>query len=279
MEPSFVASIFALSAAVAWGSGDFTTGLSARRIGSLYSVLISYIVGLTALVIIALARLETLPPLADLIWGGLAGVSGMIGLGFLLRGFAAGRMGIVAPVSAVLATTVPVIFTALTKGLPREQQLVGFALALLSVWLLSRPDLAGARPEGIGMALLAGLGFGGFFTALGQVGETAVFWPLAAGRLAACVVIIAFMTLTRRPIVPPHPPLHLLILAGLLDAAGNLFFLLSIQSGRLDIAAVLASLYPAVTALLARLIAGEHMARLQTMGVIGAVVAIALITA
>jgi drug/metabolite transporter (DMT)-like permease len=202
----------------------------------------------------------------------------MVGLGFLLRGFAAGRMGIVAPVSGVLATAIPVIFAALTEGLPRELQLVGFGLALVSIWLLSRPERLNGRPAGLGMALLAGLGFGGFFTALGQVGESAVFWPLVAGRLAACTLMVAFALSTRRPVVPQGAPLRLLVLAGLLDIAGNLFFLLAVQSGRLDVVSVLGSLYPAVTAILARLITREHMARLQAIGVAVAVLAIGLIT-
>lgn len=278
MDSSFLAAIFALSAAVTWGSGDFTNGLNARRIGPFYTVLISYSVGLLALVVVALARLEQLPPPADLIWGALGGLSGMVGLGFLLRGFATGRMGIVAPVSAVLAAGLPVIFAAFTEGLPLERQLIGFGLALLSVWLLSRPDLAGIRPAGLGMALLAGVGFGGFFTALSQVGESAVFWPLVAGRLAACALMAAFAISTRRPVVPPRSPLPLLALAGVLDVGGNLFFLLAVQGGRLDVAAVLASLYPAVTAVLAWVIAREHIARLQMIGVVVAVLAIVLIT-
>jgi drug/metabolite transporter (DMT)-like permease len=270
--------MFALSAAAAWGSGDFTGGLVARRVGPFHTVLISYTVGLLALVIVALARLEQLPPPEDLMWGAMAGLSGMVGLGFLLRGFAAGRMGIVAPASAVLAAAIPVIFTALTEGLPRELQLLGFGLALVSIWLLSRPEQLGGRPAGLGMALLAGLGFGGFFTALGQVGEGAVFWPLVFGRLAACAVMVAFALSTRRPVIPPLPPLGLLALAGVLDVGGNLFFLLAIQSGRLDVAAVLGSFYPAVTAILAWLIAREQIARLQVIGVAVAVLAIVLIT-
>lgn len=278
MDSPFLAATFALSAAAGWGSGDFTGGLAARRVGPFHTVLLSYTVGLLALVIVALTRLENLPPSADLIWGALAGLSGMVGLGFLLRGFAAGRMGVVAPVSAVLATAIPVIFTALTEGLPRELQLLGFGLALVSIWLLSRPEKLGGRPPGLGMALLAGLGFGGFFTALGQVGESAVFWPLVVGRLAACALMVAFALSTRRPVIPPHLPLGLLALAGVLDVGGNLFFLLAVQSGRLDIAAVLGSFYPAVTAILARLITREYMARLQVIGVAVAVLAIVLIT-
>ena len=278
MDSPFLAAVFSLSAATAWGSGDFTGGLAARRVGPFHTVLISYTAGLLALVIVALARLEKLPPPADLVWGALAGLSGMVGLGFLLRGFAMGRMGIVAPVSAVLATAIPVIFTALTEGLPRELQLLGFGLALVSIWLLSRPEPLGGRPAGLDMALLAGLGFGGFFTALGQVGESAVFWPLVAGRLATCALMVTFALSTRRPVIPPLSPLGLLALAGVLDVGGNLFFLLGIQSGRLDVAAVLGSLYPAVTAILARLVAREHLTRLQVTGMAVAVLAIVLIT-
>ena len=278
MASPFLAAIFALSAAAAWGSGDFTGGLAARRVGPFHTVLISYTVGLLALVIVALARLEALPPPADLLWGALAGLSGMLGLGFLLRGFATGRMGIVAPVSAVLAAAIPVIFAALTEGLPRELQLLGFGLALASIWLLSRPQPLGGRPAGLGMALLAGLGFGSFFTLLGQIGENAVFWPLVTGRLAACALMVTFALSSRRPVIPPRASLGLLALAGVLDVGGNLFFLLAVQSGRLDVAAVLGSLYPAVTALLATLIAGEHMSHLQVIGMAVAVLAIVLIT-
>jgi drug/metabolite transporter (DMT)-like permease len=278
MDSTFLAAIFALSAATAWGSGDFTGGLASRRVGPFRTVLISYSVGLLALVVVALARLEQLPPSADLMWGALAGLSGMVGLGFLFRGFATGRMGIVAPVSAVLATAIPVMFAALTAGLPGETQLLGFGFAVVGIWLLSRPEPLGARPAGLGMALLAGLGFGGFFTALGQVGASAVFWPLVAGRLAACALMVVFALSTRRPVIPPSSPLGLLALAGVLDVGGNLFFLLAIQSGRLDVAAVLGSLYPAVTAILAWLVTREHMARLQMIGVALAVLSIVLIT-
>jgi drug/metabolite transporter (DMT)-like permease len=278
MASPFLAALFALSAAVAWGSGDFTSGFVARRIGSFHTVLISYTVGFLALVIVALTQLEKLPPISDLVWGGLAGLSGMVGLGFLLRGFATGRMGIIAPVSAVLAAAIPVIFDALTKGLPHELQMLGFVIALISIWLLSRPEHLSGRPAGLGMALLAGLGFGGFFTMLGQVGGSAVFWPLAAGRLASCTLMVAFAIFKHIPVKPPSFSLKLLTLGGLLDIGGNLFFLLAIQSGRLDVAAVLGSLYPAVTASLAWLISKEHIGRLQITGLAAAILAIMLIT-
>lgn len=278
METTFLAALFALSAAVAWGSGDFTNGLVTRRIGPFRTVLLSYAVGLVALVIVALARGETLPPPIDLMWGALAGLSGMVGLGFLFRGFASGRMGIVAPVSAVLTAALPVGFAALAEGLPRTVQLIGFGFGLISIWLLSRPEPLGGRPAGLGMALLAGLGFGGFFTLIDQVGANAVFWPLVAGRVSACTVMLIFALFARRSIVPPRSSAGLLVVGGMLDVSGNLFFLLAVQSGRLDVASILASFYPAVTALWAGLIVREHLARLQMVGIAGALFAIILIT-
>jgi drug/metabolite transporter (DMT)-like permease len=241
-------------------------------------MLIPYVVSFMILVSTAMIRGEQFSQPADLMWGALAGVLVMAGYGFLLQGFASGRMGIVAPVSGVLATAIPVIFAAFTQGLPRGLQLLGFGLAFVSIWMLSRPEKFGSRPAGLGMALLAGAGFGGFFTALDQVGENAVFWPLAAGRLTACVLMLAFAFSTRRSLIPQVPPLALLALLGLLDVGGNLFFLLAVQTGRLDVAAVLASLYPAMTTILAWLITKEQMTRLQVIGAAVAVLAIALIT-
>ena len=278
MDSTFFTAVFALSAAVAWGSGDFLGGMVSRRIGVTQTIFLSYTVALIILVIVALVRREPLPSPVDLTWGALAGLFGMAGFGFLLRGFATGRMGIVAPVSAVLATAIPVIFSIFSEGLPRSLQLIGFGLALVSIWLLSRPEKLGGSPAGLGMALLAGLGFGGFFTALDQISEDAVFWPVAFGRLAACVVMAVFALGTRRALAPQSPPLGFLILLGCLDVGGNLFFLLAVQSGRLDVAAVLASLYPAVTAIFAWLIAREHMAYLQVIGMALAITAIVLIT-
>jgi drug/metabolite transporter (DMT)-like permease len=141
-------------------------------------VLISYTVGLVALMVVALARLEQFPPSADLIWGALAGVFGMFGLGFLLRGFATGRMGIVAPVSAVLATAIPVVFAAFTEGPPRELQLLGFGLALVSIWLLSRPERFGGRPKRHATGSTMTLGWSWEQIAIRRLANTHLLRPL-----------------------------------------------------------------------------------------------------
>ena len=278
MAEPLLAPLFALCAATCWGAGDFTGGVATRRLDAYRSVLYSYAVGLVALVIVALARGEPIPSSADIAWGVASGLAGMVGIVFLFRGFAAGRMGIVAPVSAVLATTIPVVFSALTRGLPGSLQLAGFVIGLAAIWLISRPERLSGRPEGLGSAVIAGIGFAGFFIGLDQISRGAVFWPLAAGRIASCTVMVIFAAATRRPLSIRRAPVGLLLLVGVLDVAGNLFFLLATQSGRLDSTVVLGSLYPAVTALLAWLILKEHMARQQIAGVGAAILAIVLIT-
>jgi drug/metabolite transporter (DMT)-like permease len=271
--------VLSLSAAISWGSGEFTSGLAARRSGPFRTVLFVYSFGLVALIVIAIVLREVIPRSPDILWGALAGVSEMMGLWFLLKGFSGGRMGIISPVSGVLAAAIPVVFEGVTKGIPGTSQMVGFGLALSGIWLLSRPERSGLRVAGLAMGLLAGIGFGGFFTLLGQVSEGAVFWPLVAGRVSACGLMVIVFFVTHRTPRARDLPLSLIALAGTLDAAGNLLFLLAVQHGRLDIAAVLGSLYPGATAILARVLGGEQMTRLQLAGVISALAAIVLITA
>ena len=274
------ASGLALLAAASWGSADFSGGLAARRSTSVRTVLLSYCVGLAATILIAVVRAEPIPALVDLAWGAAAGLSGMLGVGFLFQAYQAGRMGIASPISAVLSTALPVLFNALTQGLPGTLQLIGFGVALGGIWLLARPEEdSGIRPAGLGYAVLGGLGFGGFFIGLGQIGPEAVFWPIVAGRAVSILAVAAFAFVTRRPMLVRGTPWGLLVLVGVLDVAGNLFFLLAVQNGRLDVTSVLGSLYPAVTVVLAWLILKERLTRLQVVGVAVALLSIALITA
>ncbi len=278
LNTPLVAAALALTAAGCWGAGDFSGGLAARRSDPLRSVLFVYSVGLLALIVVALARGEPLSPASDLGWGALAGLFGMLGVILLFRAFTTGRMGIAAPVSGVLATALPVVFNAFTQGLPGYLQLVGFVIALIGIWLLSRPESIGGRPAGLGLAIVAGLCFGSFFITLDQVSKASTFWPLVSGRLTACAAMLVYSLLTRRPMPMQGLPWGLFVLAGILDVAGNVVFLLAVQYGRLDVGAVLASLYPAFTAVLARITIKENITRLQMVGVSAAMLAIVLIT-
>jgi drug/metabolite transporter (DMT)-like permease len=273
--------VFGLAAALSWGSGDFSGGLASRRVNATTVVIAGYTVGLALLVASALITSEPFPTPVDLLWGGLAGLTGVLGLIAFYTALASGKMGIAAPVSAVLTATLPVLFSALTAALPSLPQLAGFVLALLAIALISRPEQAAAgRPQGVGLAVLAGCGFGCFFILISRVSPGATFWPCAVARLTAIVFLLVVMRLRRqkalsgvRRVVP------LVLLAGTLDAAGNAFFVLAAHSGRLDVAAILSSLYPAATVLLAAFVLRERVTRTQAAGIVLVLLAIPLISA
>jgi drug/metabolite transporter (DMT)-like permease len=268
---------FGLLASLSWGASDFSGGLSTRRVHVFGVITVSYVAGLALLVALALAWSEPIPSGDDLAWGGAAGLAGVTGLTAQYRALAVGRMGIVAPVAAVLGTAVPVLVAALTEGLPGASQMVGFVLAIAGVWIIARPELSGGRTDGLGLAVLAGLGFGAFFIMIDRVSEGAVFWPLVAARGTSFVVMALIVMTSRVAWRPGRNALPLILVAGALDVGGNTFFLLAAQAGRLDVSSVMSSLYPMVTVLLARLVLHEHVTRLQAAGIIAAVVAIPLI--
>jgi drug/metabolite transporter (DMT)-like permease len=269
--------LLGLASAVSWGAGDFSGGLASRR-GDVYGVvLISQAVGLGLLAGLALLLAEPLPPTADLLWAAGAGLAGGLGLLALYRGLALGRMGVVAPVGAVVSAAIPALFGLWIEGLPPALRLAGFGLALVAVWLVSRPENGGpVRRRELGLPLLAGLGFGFFLIVVDRLSETAVLWPLAAARLAS-VAMLAATVLARGRALPAAGVLPLILLVGLFDTGGNAFYALAAQAGRLDVAAVLSSLYPAITVLLARSILQERVSGRQWWGVVAALAAVVLI--
>jgi len=271
--------LFGLAASFSWGTGDFSGGLASRRAHVFSVVLAAYAVGMILLPILALAWSEPLPSWRDALWGASAGLAGTLGLTAFYRALAIGRMGITAPITAVLAASLPVIFSAFTQGLPGPLRLAGFMLALLSVALVSRPVRASGRPAGLGLALLAGLGFGSFFILISQVSAHAVYWPLASARLVSLLFMIVFVRIRGEQMLPKKSVFPLILLAGSLDVVGNVFFILAAHAGRLDVATILSSLYPAVTVLLAAIILRERVSRIQTLGIVLALGAILLISA
>jgi drug/metabolite transporter (DMT)-like permease len=230
------------------------------------------------LVVLALIWKEPFPAPPDIIWGGLAGLAGAIGLIAFYSALSIGRMGIAAPISAVLTAGLPVIFSAFTEGLPGLLQLGGFLLALLAITLISRPERSKGRPEGIGLALLAGCGFGCFFILISRVNHAETFWPLAVARFTSVLFLLIVVRIRQQPTLPRLSVAPLVLLAGTLDAFGNVFFVLATHTGRLDVAAVLASLYPAATVMLAALLLRERVTRIQAVGILLALVAVPLIS-
>ncbi len=279
MSHALATVIFGLAASLCWGSGDFSGGLASRRANASSVVTVAYAVGFVLLVALALIWRESFPSPLDMVWGGLAGLAGATGLISFYSALSIGRMGIAAPVSAVLTATLPVLFSAFTEGLPSLLQLGGFVLALLAIGLISRPEQAKGRPEGIGLALLAGCGFGCFFILISRVNHTATFWPLAVARFSSVLLLLVVLLIRQQPLLPRITVAPLTLLAGILDATGNAFFVLATHAGRLDVAAVLSSFYPAATVLLAMLILRERMTRTQSIGILLALVAVPLISA
>lgn len=230
---------------------------------------------------IALARGEGGIGMQDVIWSALAGVSGPTALVFFYRGLALGRMGVVAPIAGVLGAAIPVVIGGLLEGLPTAAQLAGIALGLLAVLLVTRTQEGTARGDAraIWLAAAAGVGFGLFFVFLGRVESTAVFVPLVVVRVVATALVATLALATRTAWRLPRSAWLPAMIAGVLDAGGNLWYLLAAQAGRLDVAAVLASLYPVVTILLAAALLRERIGRIQAAGILAALASIVLIAA
>lgn len=265
-----------LGAAVAWGAGDFAGGLATRRASVFRVSVVSQFVGLTLLLVVALLSGEALPDARTLGIGALAGVSGGAGLLALYHALSVGRMGVAAPVSAVVTAIVPALVGAWQEGVPAALRIGGFALALLGVWLLARPEGAAGIPKGVGSALLAGLGFGALLTLLAQA-EGAFWWPLVVARFTSAL-LLGGLAVARRDWRPPASrEAWLAVGAGVMDVTGNALFILSAAWGRLDVAGVLSSLFPASTVALARVVLHEKLSVGQWLGVGVVLVAIPLI--
>ncbi len=277
-SPALDGVFFGVVSALAWGSADFCGGWATRR-SSVFAVLfVSQLFGSLILVALALWWQEALPAGGDLLWGVAGGACGIVGITMFYVGLARGRMGVVAPIAAVVTAGLPVLAAAMLEGLPPAEKYLGFALGLLAIWLVSysadEPWLS--NPELI-LPLMAGIGFAGFFICLDQAAENAVLWPLLASRATSLGLLMAVGAVAGKTIWPDRSRLPLMVLTGILDTSGNLFYVLAARAGRLDVAAVLASLYPAATLLLARFVLHEPLRRLQLFGILVALGAVVLI--
>ncbi|WP_027888990.1 DMT family transporter [Meiothermus taiwanensis] len=276
MSPELLAVSFALLSAISWGAGDFSGGVAARRLNPYLIALLVHATGLLLFTLLALLRGEAFQP-SDIPWSVGAGLAGCVGLVFLYRAFEAGQMGLAAPMAGVVGAGLAALVGFVLEGHPTPSQLLGFGVGLLGVWLAARPDGASGPSRGLVYAFLAGLGFGGYFTLIHQV--EGLFWPSALAKLTATTLmlwLVGGLGLLQRT-AGLTASLGLVGLAGILDAGGNLLFLVAAQTGRLDVAAVISSLYPAFTTLLAWALLRERLSQGQVMGVLLSLIAIALI--
>lgn len=277
MPSAYLSAILGVASAAAFGTGDFCGGIASKRAHVFGVLTVARVCGLLTMLTLARVTHEALPSGRALLWACAAGAVGSVALPALYRALAIGKMGVAAPVTSVLAAGLPVLLSAIMEGLPRTVQVLGLAIAILALWLISRPE-GKLRPEGLGLALLAGTGFGCFLICMRQATATAVYWPLVAA-LAVSLVAGIILLLARGESLPGLGVLPVVIVAGLLDAFGNFLFILASQRGRLDVAAVLSSLYPAATVLLARFVLKERITRTQLAGLTAALIAVPLIAA
>ena len=278
-----IAVLLALASAASYGVSDFLGGLFAKRDSSWTIALWGQTGALLAATLLGLV-FGGAPEGTDFLWAAVSGVGSGLGGAFLYRGLANGRMSVIAPISAVVSAGVPVVVGVATGERPALLTWVGIIVGLVAIWLVARaPDPAGAPREGTGQSIidgvLAGAGFGASFAAIGQVRDEAGLWPNAASMVVAVVVLLGAVLLMRAPILLPPRRALLALTPGVLSAAALAFFLIASQQGLLTVVAVIGSLYPASTLILAALVLRERIHPGQAVGLAACAVAVGLVAA
>jgi drug/metabolite transporter (DMT)-like permease len=281
----FASSVIALGLIVAalWGVSDFLGGIATRKAGALLVVAVAHGLSLMILIFVAVATRATIPTGRATVWGLIAGLTGGLAIIAFYSALAGGQMGLTAAMAGLLTAVIPVVFAFFTEGRPKATQLGGFALAAAAIWFLAYEPGGKPRARGLGLATLAGVGFGIFLITSKFASQGALLWPLAASRLAstslACCMLFATRKKTRgdqdapsgasdrRKSAALRAGVLIAGVTGLLEAFGNLLYMIATHAGRLDVAAVLSSLYPATTILLAIWILKERLSPRKIVGI------------
>ncbi len=278
--------VLGLASAAMWGVSDFLGGVAARRAPVLLVVVIAHGLSLVTLLLIAAFLHLPWPGGRLAFWGIMTGISSAVGSIAFYRALAVGEMGLTAALAGVLTAAVPVIFSFFDEGRPKATQMLGFVVAAVAIWSIAYQPGGSPDRRGLWLATLAGLGFGAFLIASKFASQGAALWPLAISRMASATIALALLVavhMRRRTHNSDRSGgvgavLLLAGGAGLIEAAGNLLYMLATRVGRLDVAAVLSSLYPAATILLAVWLLKERAKALQAWGMALALVAVVMIS-
>jgi drug/metabolite transporter (DMT)-like permease len=269
--------LLALGASLAWGLGDFGGPLLSRTHGTLRVLFWAELGGLLGIAVAVAVRGEG-PRGWAVLYGGIAAVGGLLGLFAYYRGMVVGAMSVVAPVAGVSAV-IPVVFGIATGDSPTGTQIAGVVCALAGVALMSVEHREGRRQfaAGAGLGLLAAAGFGFYFPWMHAAGKVDFWWASLLFR-AAAFLLVAGVAAARRPALALRPwQVAVAASAGLGDTLGNVLFAASSAHGLVSLTSVLASLYPAVTVVLAAAILHERVARFQRVGIALALLGVVLI--
>ena len=280
--------LLAVLGAGLYGGADFLGGLASRRDDWLPVTIYVELVGLVPLAAVAWLLSTGTPSVESLGWGLAAGLIGGIGIALLYRGLALGQMSVVAPITGVCATVIPVLAGIAFGEHPPVRAIVGIAVAVLAVVLVSQgashggesstPALAtGSAGAGVVMALASGVAIGGFLVLIARAHGNGL-WPLLVSRAAATGLLIALALATHRPVLPKPGVRRTGAWAGIFDTSATVCYALAVHPGALGIVATLIALYPAGTLVLARVVLGERLRRRQSIGLICAAGAVMLIT-
>ena len=275
-----IAVVLALGASVSWGVGDFLGGVSSRRLPTFVVMAVSQVAGLGAVVAIVAALGEAAPGTGGIAYAAAAGLGGIVGLAALYRGMAVGVIAIVAPISA--ASAVVPLAVGLARGeRPGALQLAGVALVLVGVALTSyERGPSGPRfAAGVGLAVVAALGFGLYYVFIAEAGEESALWAVLVARAVSSLVAVVVVFARRETSLLHVRDVPILALIGLFDVGANCLLVLALDRGLVSLVPVLASLYPVTTVLLARALLGERVAREQQAGIGLALGGVALISA
>lgn len=269
------------ASAVVWGFADFLGGLKSRQLKLLAVLFVSQAAGLVAVGAWAAASGHG-PPAVVVPWGICNGISGTIGLAAFYRGLSIGAMGVVAPISAS-AAAIPVAVGVIGGERPAAVQIAGIAMAVVGVAIASYEPPAEERTAraatGVGLALIAAVGFGIFFVGLDEGSDHDLVWTLVVGRITS-TTLLALAVLAMRPkLAMSQRDAGAVLLVGLLDVGANALFAAGTTLGLVSVVSVLGSLYPVTTLILARFLLGERLHRGQRAGAAAALAGVALISA
>jgi len=272
-----------VAAVFVWGASDFAGGYGSRRANAFVLTAFAHGCAFVWMSAIALGSHAALPNAASMFWAIVAGAIGGFSLAIFYGALAQGHMGLSAPIAALLGASIPTMVDIALQGAPSRWSLLGFALAIVAIWLITRPEpQAGAEssetgaPKGVAAAALAGVGFAGFYLCIHQASGSPI-WDAAISRVGSFTATAIAVVATKATLRLDRPALALGAFAGFFDVSGTALFIFANQHGRLDEAVVITSLYPAVTVLLARLVLKEHFSRWKFVGLLAALAAVPLI--
>lgn len=269
---------FAALSALSYGAADYAGGKATRAHNVLGVLVLSQTVGLAGIIVVALVLRHPMASGVDLAWGVAAGLSGVIGLSSLYRGLAAGAAAIVSPTAALFGSGAPILAGLLLAETPELTGWIGVGLALPAILLLSLSRDADTRfdKRSLLFGIVAGIGFGGYFILIDRTAADSGFWPLASARIASIIVVALVALTTKSSLRVSRQARRPTLLAGTLDMAANIFFLLATRIGLLVTSAVVSSLYPAPTVLFARAFDGQRLGPRRIVGLILSLAGVAL---